>query len=49
MVRRSTTQQPLLLDEGAKQWRPLPDRMRPRRLEEFIGQSHLLAAGKPLY
>ena len=27
---------------------PLADRMRPRRLEEFVGQSHLLAPGKPL-
>ncbi|PWG62411.1 replication-associated recombination protein A [Spiribacter halobius] len=29
--------------------RPLADRMRPRRLEEFIGQSHLLAPGRPLH
>ncbi len=28
--------------------RPLADRMRPRRLDEFIGQEHLLGAGKPL-
>lgn len=28
--------------------RPLADRMRPRALEEFIGQKHLLAPGKPL-
>ena len=28
--------------------RPLADRMRPRSLEEFIGQPHLLAPGKPL-
>jgi putative ATPase len=28
--------------------RPLADRMRPRTLEEFIGQEHLLAPGKPL-
>ncbi len=27
---------------------PLADRMRPERLEEFVGQSHLLAPGKPL-
>jgi len=32
-------------DEG---WRPLADRMRPASLQEFVGQSHLLAAGKPL-
>jgi putative ATPase len=29
-------------------WRPLADRMRPASLEEFVGQSHLLAPGKPL-
>jgi putative ATPase len=34
---------------GAGPWRPLADRMRPRALEEFVGQSHLLAPGKPLY
>src|SRR5581483_5097208 len=28
--------------------RPLADRMRPRSLEEFIGQEHLLGPGKPL-
>jgi putative ATPase len=28
--------------------RPLADRMRPRTLEEFVGQEHLLAEGKPL-
>ena len=28
--------------------RPLADRMRPRSLDEFIGQKHLLAPGKPL-
>lgn len=27
---------------------PLADRMRPRSLDEYIGQEHLLAAGKPL-
>src|SRR5579863_6528200 len=29
--------------------RPLADRMRPRSLAEFVGQGHLLGAGKPLY
>ncbi len=29
--------------------KPLADRMRPRSLEEVIGQKHLLAEGKPLY
>jgi len=28
--------------------RPLADRMRPRALEDVVGQSHLLGAGKPL-
>ncbi len=27
---------------------PLADRMRPRNLEEFVGQSHILSKGKPL-
>jgi len=28
--------------------RPLADRMRPRNLDEFVGQEHLIAPGKPL-
>jgi SpoVK/Ycf46/Vps4 family AAA+-type ATPase len=28
--------------------RPLADRLRPKTLDEFVGQSHLLAPGKPL-
>src|SRR5579864_3867892 len=32
----------------ASEYRPLADRMRPRRIAEFIGQEHLLAPGKPL-
>ena len=32
----------------APDFHPLADRMRPRRLEEFVGQFHLLGAGKPL-
>src|SRR6202451_1021598 len=28
--------------------RPLADRMRPRTLEEYVGQEHLLGPGKPL-
>ncbi len=28
--------------------RPLADRLRPRRLDEFVGQPHLLAPGKPV-
>nr|BAL52869.1 recombination factor protein RarA [uncultured Gammaproteobacteria bacterium] len=30
-------------------FRPLADRMRPGRLEEFVGQRHLLAKDRPLY
>jgi putative ATPase len=29
-------------------WRPLADRMRPRTLDGFTGQSHILGPGKPL-
>ncbi len=29
--------------------RPLADRMRPRQLAEFVGQSHLLGPGRPLH
>ncbi len=28
--------------------RPLADRMRPRTLDEFVGQEHLVGTGKPL-
>jgi putative ATPase len=49
MSKQNTTQQPLRLADSAKDFRPLADRMRPRRLEEFFGQTHLLAPGKPLY
>jgi len=49
MAKRNSTQQPLALADGDKDWRPLADRMRPRRIEEFVGQTHLLAPGKPLY
>ena len=28
--------------------RPLADRMRPERIEDFVGQEHILGAGKPL-
>jgi len=31
------------------QWRPLADRARPQRLEDFVGQTQLLAPGKPLH
>lgn len=38
---------PTLFQEAGDR-RPLADRMRPQRLEDFLGQEHLLAAGKPL-
>lgn len=37
----------LSLDFG-DDFRPLPARMRPRHLNEYVGQSHLLGEGKPL-
>jgi putative ATPase len=42
-------QSELPIDSPQAGFRPLADRMRPARLEEFVGQSHLLAAGKPLH
>jgi len=38
-----------LFDQPIENYQPLAARMRPRRLEDYIGQSHLLAKGKPLY
>lgn len=38
----------LFPETQAKPWQPLADRLRPRRLEDFVGQDHLLAPGKPL-
>jgi putative ATPase len=49
MARRQPPQQSLLDIDRARDLRPLADRMRPHKLEEFVGQSHLLAPGKPLY
>jgi putative ATPase len=49
MPERNSSQQSLALPASGKDWRPLADRMRPRRLEEFVGQTHLLGPGKPLY
>ena len=31
-----------------EQGRPLAERMRPERLEDFVGQEHILGPGKPL-
>ncbi|MGO9649566.1 MAG: replication-associated recombination protein A [Terriglobales bacterium] len=35
-------------DNSSDRTRPLADRMRPRNLDEFVGQEHLVAPGKPL-
>src|SRR5215467_11993120 len=40
--------QPIPDSPAAKGARPLADRMRPRTLDEFVGQEHILAPGKPL-
>src|SRR6476661_1041006 len=40
---------PSLFDDAAPlPGTPLAERMRPRTLDEFVGQAHLLAAGRPL-
>jgi putative ATPase len=39
---------PLAAPAAAKTGAPLAERMRPRTLDEFVGQHHLLAPGKPL-
>ena len=44
---RSEEQPSLLADEGTD-FRPLADRMRPRTLDEFAGQAHVLGPGSPL-
>ena len=36
-------------DAPADRTRPLADRMRPRTLEEFVGQEQLVGPGKPLH
>jgi putative ATPase len=35
-------------DDKVDKSRPLADRMRPRSFDEFVGQEHILASGKPL-
>src|SRR5262245_33924999 len=36
------------VDPAADAKRPLAERMRPQRLDDFIGQEHILGPGKPL-
>ena len=40
-----------LFDQGEYKTpkKPLADRLRPVNLEQFVGQTHILAVGKPLY
>ncbi|TNG86492.1 recombination factor protein RarA, partial [Testudinibacter aquarius] len=38
----------LSFDFAESDFRPLAARMRPTTLDNYFGQSHLLAAGKPL-
>ncbi|VTP71625.1 recombination factor protein RarA [Proteus vulgaris] len=38
----------LSLDFSRNEFQPLAARMRPETLEQYIGQTHLLAEGKPL-
>ena len=37
-----------LFTQEGNDFKPLADRMRPRRLDDYAGQGHLLAPGKPL-
>jgi putative ATPase len=37
-----------LFSGSAEAFRPLADRMRPRNLQEFVGQTHIIAEHKPL-
>ncbi|HLA74615.1 MAG TPA: replication-associated recombination protein A [Gammaproteobacteria bacterium] len=37
-----------MVKDAQDPYRPLADRMRPARLEDFFGQSHMLGPGKPL-
>src|SRR5579862_7248796 len=36
------------LPDDSKSGRPLAERMRPEKLEDFVGQEHILGPGKPL-
>jgi putative ATPase len=42
------TTEDLFAANGSDPLRPLADRMRPRSLDEFLGQAHIMASGKPL-
>jgi putative ATPase len=44
----NTPQDPLPLEPAPEPWRPLADRMRPVKLDEIVGQAHLLGPGRAL-
>jgi putative ATPase len=48
MVRKRGVEQGDSLFSATREGQPLAARMRPRVLDEFVGQEHLLAPGKPL-
>ena len=48
MVRKRSSSRQSSLFTGGRETRPLAARMRPATLDEFVGQEHLLGAGKPL-
>lgn len=41
-------EQNLFSQDNHSEWQPLADRMRPQKLEDIVGQSHLLNPDKPL-
>jgi putative ATPase len=45
---RRPGKEPTLFQEAADRAQPLASRMRPATLDEYVGQQHLLARGKPL-
>ena len=42
------TQEQNLFPDDNNEWQPLADRMRPQKLDDIVGQQHLLAENKPL-
>lgn len=48
MARKPSSTRQKSLFTGGRETRPLAARMRPQTLDEFVGQEHLLAPGKPL-
>lgn len=45
---KGTAVEDLFAKQEVNAWQPLADRVRPRSLDDFFGQTHLLATGKPL-